>query len=255
MAVQKTQAVILKVQPYRETSCLLYLLTRDHGILHGLAKGVKRKKSGSSVIERGINLELIAYVKPNRDLHTITNMQMTDSYQSIRTSLEKSTIRDAAFELILKTITLSDPHPELFEFLTGFLNSLNSVPLTSSFPYALWDLYNNYSRILGFGINLDTCITCSLPIDSNHGGTLVLKKGGLECQKCKETQHIRSHIPARVLDFLKTEMELSKRERLSLPKEDQKRITHLLATYCAFHFDISQEFKSLKFMDDLYRIN
>ena len=45
MASEKTDAIVLRVVNWSETSCIVTLLTRDFGLISGLAKGARRLKS------------------------------------------------------------------------------------------------------------------------------------------------------------------------------------------------------------------
>ncbi|MBD3321663.1 MAG: DNA repair protein RecO [Chitinivibrionales bacterium] len=253
MAVRKTDALILKVLPYRESSCLVYLFTKQHGLVNGIAKGVKRKKSGSPPVERGMRAELIVYSKPQRELHTIAGIQTLDMYEGIRAGLEKSALRDAAFEMVLKTMKHSEPHADLFDFFDRFLSGISGTPLCSCFPRALWRFYIDYARILGFGANFFNCAGCGKPLDTIAGGYLIHEKGGCLCEQCLPQKPAASYLPGAVLEHIRSQPDRAGPASVSFPVNTVQRITRLLASYCAYHCDIRPDFNSLDFLDDLLK--
>ena len=124
MSAEKTDSVILSVAPYRETSCILRLFTHTHGLVHGIAKGARGGGKSSTPLDRGFLLESLLYYKPNRELHTLGSPHVTNFFPAIRSDITKSALRDVALELYLKSITQSEPHPELFELLVSFLTGM-----------------------------------------------------------------------------------------------------------------------------------
>ena len=174
MAVDKTQAVILKLIPYRESSAILYLLTEHHGIVHGIAKGLRKQKAQTTFFERGFLIECLLYTKPNRDLHTIGDMNVIQFYPGMRTNLVAAAIRDTVFETILKTISSSYPYPELFALVVQVLETLNTPALQHIHCAHLWWFYRDFFALIGFELNGTQCNACSKPLVEATDGTYLL---------------------------------------------------------------------------------
>ena len=115
MTVDKTKAFVLQATPYRESSCLVYLYSDRHGLVHGIAKGVRGKKAGQFCLERGFLVELLLYAKPHRELHTIAGVSVVGFYPGIRTNLYKNAVRDVAFEVIMKSMSIFSWSPPGFQ--------------------------------------------------------------------------------------------------------------------------------------------
>ncbi len=249
MGVEKTRSLILKVLPYRESSLILDLFTEKHGLVHGIAKGARKKKSKQDFLERGFLIELILYIKPHRDLNIVGTFNVLDFFQSIRSNLVKAAIRDAAFETILAAITVSDFHPELFEFFLKFLSYIQSAPEKDCNPFALWLFYYRFSQYMGFGFNLEKCIICQKKISSN--AFLNMGRGGLICNSCSEDYKDDYLITESALYFLRHGYSRIDKLKLHLDPTQIKRITGLLANYCRYHFDTHKEYKALSFLDEI----
>lgn len=249
MGAEKSKALVLKVLPYRESSYILHLFTEKHGLIHGIAKGIRRKKSKQDFLERGFLIELIVYIKPHRELHTVGSLHVLEFFPSVRTSLIKSALRDAAFETVLAAITVSDFHPELHEFFHKFMQYLQRASEKECHPFALWLFYHRFSQHMGFGLDLKRCISCRSELKND--AYMTMSKGGLECGSCKKTTHENLLIPKMVLSFLKHGSPKPEKLRKDLTPQETKKITWLLADYCRYHFDTRKEYKALQFLDEM----
>jgi DNA repair protein RecO (recombination protein O) len=247
MPAEKTSAVVLRVIPYRESSCILHLFSREHGLVQGIAKGLRRARPGGIFPERGMLVDAVVYLRHNRDLQTIGAVEVAEFYPSIRAELPKTALRDAAFELTLKTIRHSDYHPELYDLFVGLLRDLDMQDTMRCFPYALWGFFLTYAALLGFALDLGRCIDCGRAPDE---GVISMREGGIRCAACAPAFDPASYLPTHALAFLKNP---DADPPSDLPPGELARLTRLLASYCAWHFDISADFKSLDFADELLR--
>lgn len=249
MGAEKTKALILQVLPYRESSCILHLFTEKHGLIHGIAKGVRRKKSQQDLIERGFLVETIVYVREHRDLYTLGSIYVLEFFPAVRSSIIKGALRDAAFETVLTAITESDFHPELYELFVRFMQHLQDAKESETHPFALWLFYHRFSQHMGFELDLVTCITCGTSlIKTAH---MNMKKGGFECNRCAKSKSDIFAVPGTVLSYLKLGSPKPHLLREELKPRTLKRVTHLLSDYCRYHFDIPKEYKALVFLDEM----
>lgn len=249
MGAEKTKALVLQVLPYRESSCILRLFTERHGLIHGIAKGIRRRKSQQDLIERGFLIELIVYIRPHRELHTVSSIHVLEFFPSVRLSITKSALRDVAFETVLTAITESDFHPELYELFVKFMQHLQDTTEKECHPFALWLFYHRFSQHMGFELDLLKCITCGSLLKKT--AYMNMKKGGLDCDKCSKSKSEFHVIPGTVLSYLKYGSPKHQMLRGELTQKTLKRITHLLADYCRYHFDIQKEYKALAFLDEM----
>jgi DNA repair protein RecO (recombination protein O) len=246
MGIQKTRAVILSMLPYRESSAIVTLYTNEYGRVNGIAKGVRKRSKNSLPLERGFLIDLILYIKQGRDLHTLADINICDYYPEIRGDLYKTAIRDAAFELLLKSVMASEPHPELFSLLQQFLISLQSTDATENFAL-LWKFYLKTAGFLGFAVRLDSCRCCGREILISEGGFLAMESGGLYCSKCGVNRSLSgTYIQGTVLQKLN-----GSSLPLKMPTNELIRLSRLTAAYCRFHLDIRTEFKSLNFIEQI----
>jgi DNA repair protein RecO len=228
MSAEKTESVILSAAPYRETSCILRLFTRSHGLVHGIAKGVRRSggKSTPTPLDRGLLLEALLYHRPNRELHTLGSLHVANFFHGVRADITKSALRDIALELYLKSITEPSPHPELFDLLLGFLAGLDGINTvdrinTNADFLMLWRFIGRYLEHAGFGINEENYKGSG--IDS-HIVKAIIDGYGDECRNVTEPQRYRYSMGECI------------------------NATEQLLRYCRRHFDIRAAFNSMEFV-------
>ncbi|HAJ78817.1 MAG TPA: DNA repair protein RecO [Fibrobacteres bacterium] len=245
MAIEKINAFVLKTIPYRESSGIFYLLTKHHGLVHGIARGIRRKKSSASFLERGFLIETLLYVKPNRELHTMGDAHVINYFPSTRREIVKSAMRDAAFETILAAVSVGFPSPELYFVVTRFMTLLENQ--TCNNPRLLWSFYREFSSSLGFGLDCNDCITCSKNLLNFSTSYLLIDKGGFVCKDCAQGKDVRNMIPSSVLAGLTLEVYGELLNNITVI--ESRRITRLFASYCHYHCEKVLEHKALDFLD------
>ncbi len=247
MSIEKTSAIVLSIIPWRETSLVVTIFSKEYGKISGIAKGIKRTKPAAVPLERGQIIDSVIYIKPTRSLQTLTDLQVIAFYPKIRENLEKTALRDIALELITKSIPDGEPHPELFIRTHEFFLHLEEVQKRSANFILLWRYVLDIAKHLGFGMNITKCQICNR---SEHlqesGGFLALDRGGIICSLCATTLSLQHYfIGPTVLSNLNN-IEFSK---LNSSTSEYIRLTKLLISYCRFHMDIRQDFKSVEFVE------
>jgi DNA repair protein RecO (recombination protein O) len=177
MAAVTTPALILHVMPYGETSKILRLLTREIGLQSAIARGARRPKART-----GPRLDLFAAgvatlaVKPQRELHPLTDFEMTDAHGALGGDVGRFAAASALAELALRCAP-PDVHPEVFDTASAGLDALAAAPATLLGTVALstvWALV----IALGFAPTLERCVACgaavsgALAFSAAQGGAL-----------------------------------------------------------------------------------
>lgn len=92
MAILKSDAIVLRVIDYSETSLIAWLFTRDHGRVHVMAKGARRPRSAfEGALEPLVRGELVWYRKARKTdgLETAKEFDPTDRHTGLRKSLAR----------------------------------------------------------------------------------------------------------------------------------------------------------------------
>jgi DNA repair protein RecO (recombination protein O) len=180
MPLISTPAIVLKVTPYSETSRIVRLLTRDHGLLSALARGARRAKSPV-----GAGLDLFALgaamvrTKAQSDLHTLSGFDLVRGHPHVADDVARFGAASALAELALKCVP-AEPHAEVFHSLADGLDALDRAAEDVADAAALsacWRLV----VALGFEPALDRCAVCGVPAEG--AVTFSAAQGGALCRE------------------------------------------------------------------------
>lgn len=183
MAPVATPAVVLATLRYGDTSKIVRLATRDHGIQSAIAKGAYRPRSkfgaALQVLSDG-NAQL--YLKEGRDLQTLGAFELSKLRVGLARSLDRFTAANALAEVMLRCAPPA-PNPPAFEILCTGLDAIeiaDEVALELVSLRLLWRLVG----VLGFGPALDHCARSGTPLDATAGIAFSPRDGGALCPRC-----------------------------------------------------------------------
>ena len=183
MPALRTDAVVLHVFDYLETSRILRLATREAGIQSVLARGARRPKS-----RYGSALDLFAsgtaeiYIKAGRELHTLASFDVTRSRGQLAADLGRFTAASAIAELGMRFGT-SEGHADLYDALVATLDSIGESPANASIDAALAGAWQIVAE-MGFAPALEVCASCHAPIPDDAPASFSHPAGGVLCRRC-----------------------------------------------------------------------
>src|SRR5688572_3851970 len=156
MPLVSTPAIVISSLRYSETSKIVRLATREHGVQSAIAKGALRPRSrfgaALQVLSEGQAQILLS---ERRGLHTLTAFDLTHLPASLASQVPRWAAATALGEVMLRFAS-PDPHPEGFEVLRLGIRKLEAAE-TSELPAqgirSLWHLVN----ALGFTPSIDRC--------------------------------------------------------------------------------------------------
>ena len=179
MAIQKTDAIILRTMPFRSTSLIVTFFSKSFGKVRGLVKGVRQEgENRGAVYELFTNMEIVYYEKTRSDLHLISEAFVLDSYTALHARLESIAYASYFAELVDEVSEVHDPHGEIFSLLDFVFCYLSCVPGTRIARLFEIKLLNE----VGWLPYLDGCLSCKKgPLEK---GFFSPKLGGLLCGDC-----------------------------------------------------------------------
>lgn len=180
MAIQKTEAFVLRSQPFRTSSLILTTFSRSFGKVRGLVKGVRREGiPRPGAFEPFTLLEIVFYEKTRSDLHLISEATILESFDRLRTHLEVLATAYYLVELVDRLTEPHDRHEPIFELLEFCFRSLPLLPL--SFLVRFFEV-----RLLdevGFLPHLTHCLVCG---EKNLEKVYFsARQGGIFCARCR----------------------------------------------------------------------
>lgn len=180
MSIHKTEALVIKAQPFRSSSLIVTFFTPGFGKVRGVVKGVHRE---GEIRQAGFELfthaEYIFYEKKRSDLHLISDATILNSHAHLRDSLEGIAFASYFCELVDELTEIHDPHPQIFDLLKGSFRYLSILP-PARFA-AVFEI--KLLREMGWLPFLDSCLGCGLkPLEK---GFFSVRQGALLCEACR----------------------------------------------------------------------
>ncbi len=223
--IEKVTGFIIYTSPFRETSLVLQLFTKEHGMISVMAKGVKSLKSPLRALtlpftygnfylyykeEKMSILKDVDVINPFFHIHeNILLMSYLNYIANLSSQVYKESLNKGVFDLMMATI---------FKMEEGFD------------PAVLANILEvKYLPMLGVGISLDACISCG----STHDiVTMDGDRGGLICRKCYHGEKI---VQLKTIKFLRLfqYLDIAKITKLDVKKENQQEIERFLQLYYA----------------------
>ena len=136
--ITKTEAVVLRSVDYSESSLIVTLFTRKHGITAVIAKGAKRPKSKfAALLVPGQVLEVVFYMKSTRSVQTLSEASFMLKLNHLRTDVEKMALAVTTMELVKQVVHDNEVNEPLFAFVVKMLRWIDGAENVSKkiFPY------------------------------------------------------------------------------------------------------------------------
>ncbi len=183
MAPVALDAIILQVFPYSETSKILRLLTRTHGVRSAIAKGATRPRSRfGGVLEPFAEGSATFYLREGRELQTLSAFELVRGHQALGRNLVRFGAASLLAELLLRTAS-EEAHPELFDAFRAALDALERAPDESVEAVALAQCWNLVAH-LGFAPALDECTACGRTLAPDEDVSFDHAAGAVRCAGC-----------------------------------------------------------------------
>lgn len=152
LRIQHQPAYVLHSQPYRETSLIIDVLTRDHGRIALVAKGAKRPHSALRGVLQTFQPLLLSWTGRS-ELRTLTKAEWVGGMLPLAGDALISGFY--LNELLIKFCAREDPHPVLFAQYTETLARLSQE---ERHAFAL----RSFERVLlqetGYAVRFDRCV-------------------------------------------------------------------------------------------------
>ncbi len=155
--VDLQSAFVLQHRPYRESSVLLEVFTRDFGIVSMLAKGVRKEKSKMAGLLLPFTQLNVSYLD-RHELKVLGHAEFVASYPLQRLALYCGFYVN---ELLQKFLHRNDPHQELFE---GYLACLHGLSNTHLIEQTLRYFELSVLQESGYGVELDLDSRTGAPV-------------------------------------------------------------------------------------------
>lgn len=201
MTSQQTDAIVLRVFPWSETSCIANLFTSENGKISVLAKGARRPKSPfEAALDLLSTCRIVFIPKAGDTLSLLTEAKLTKRFRAGERDLLRLYAGYYVAELLDRLTEKDDRQPELFELARVTLQALDAPSLDVRAIVLRWEL--QILRLLGSIPIWDHCANCGESVDADRATIFSPASGGILCAKCKSDQRQTVSLPAGVRKVL-----------------------------------------------------
>lgn len=183
MSLYRDEGVVLRSHKLGEADRIVVVLTRHHGKVRAVAKGVRRTRS-----RFGARLEPTAVValqlyRGRGELDIVTQAETLERFSSLRQDLERFARASVILEMAEQLVPDANPNRPLHQLVLGALRELDRSGSRLVVPAFVMKVL----AIEGVQPVVDRCVSCDAV------GTLVAfdaTAGGTRCQTCRRGEAI-----------------------------------------------------------------
>jgi len=171
-SLYRDEGVVLRTWKLGEADRIIVFLTRGHGKVRAVAKGVRKTKSKFGArLEPTTNVALQFH--EGRDLDLVTQADTIDHFRSIRGDLDRFSRASAMLEAVDQVAQEAEVNVRLYQMLLGALRTLaaDDAPLVVPAFFLKMLANEGYRPVVG------SCVECGatehlVAFDVGAGGTL-----------------------------------------------------------------------------------
>lgn len=196
MALLTTDAVVLQVRDYLESSRIVRLATREAGIVSALARGARRQRA-----KTGSPLDLFAegtahvYVKPTRELQTLAGFEAGRGRPALAADFERFLAASALAEVALRLLH-EEANVPAYEAIVAALDAVAGAPAEGVDAAVLGGVWRLVVA-LGFTPTLDVCASCHAALAPYEEPVrFAPSAGGVLCARCARLAPAGRSLPA-----------------------------------------------------------
>ena len=231
MSLYRDEAIVLRTQKLGEADRIITMLTREHGRIRGVAKGVRRTMSKFGArLEPGSHVDIQLHVGKTFD--TITQVEAIMNYgEAITDDYQRWTIASAILETA-ERFTAQEHEPALQEFqlVVGGMKALSEDRYD---PSLILDAFLLRSLAIGgYAPSMTNCSRCEKPGPHRY---FSLVGGGSVCMDCRPSA---SATPApETLELMGALLSGDWEVAMKSENRNRREASGLIAAYLQWHLE------------------
>ena len=175
--MEEVEGIILKETPYKEHSKILQILTKEHGLISVMAKGVKSPKSKLRALSIRYTYGIFQIIYKEGKISTLVNADLINPLETIKSDIILISYLGYISELTMQVIKHEYDKDIYNIFIQSILKMNEGLD-----PLIITNIIElKYLPYLGVGISLNECVKCG---SKNDIVTIDGDAGGLICKKC-----------------------------------------------------------------------
>lgn len=240
MKIISTDGIVVSSIPFKESSRIINILTKDMGIVGCIVKGCKSLKSKLRLPSEKFAYGTFHFYYKENGLSTLIEADIKNYFINIKSDIVKISYMSYLCELATNVYKESS-NSEVYDILISAL-----LKIEDNFdPKIITNIVEiQYLSYIGISLCLDSCVNCG----STKVVTLSTSKGGYLCSNCRNSDPI---LDGKILKLLRlyNYVDISKISNLDIDIEVSNAIDKIISEYYEDYSGIST--KSKKFLREI----
>jgi len=257
MALNITEAVILKFFNWSESSRTVVLFSKDQGRLALVDKGGRRINSKRGRLIQFAKLEITYYSSQKESNGYISDINVLETFSLDKEgSLGRLAYGSAACELLYTLLTEQQAQPDLYNYFISFLKIIENSD-KHTLPVAFLTFFIHLLSNLGYHPSLTNCVVCSkkMEISKNKSDSVTFspERGGIVCNACqKDGEYYIQLLPDEYSSLVELQrLPLSKVLGLTIGYQKATGLLEVLIKFASFQTGFKLDLKSIEFLRKL----
>ena len=227
--IVRTDAVVLHAFDYGETSRIVRLLTRQHGVIGVLARGARRPTSAfGSTLQPTSYVQAVYYHRPQRGLQTLKETAHVVRFKRLTSEIDRLTLGLRVVEVARALIDEGQSHPLALDLVIAALEQIDEAPENVG-NAVLW-VQLRLAALLGFAPDVQRDDVLALGDD---GGRLLLQRGAVA--PADASDGVRASRAALRAFAVLARTDLDTAGRMRLDAETRREVENLVDAYVRVH--------------------
>lgn len=240
MKIISTDGIVVSSIPFKESSRIINILTKDMGIVGCIVKGCKSLKSKLRLPSEKFAYGTFHFYYKENGLSTLIEADIKNYFINIKSDIVKISYMSYLCELATNVYKESN-NSEVYDILISAL-----LKIEDNFdPKIITNIVEiQYLSYIGISLCLDSCVNCG----STKVVTLSTSRGGYLCSNCRNSEPI---LDGKILKLLRlyNYVDISKISNLDIDSEVSNAIDKIISEYYEDYSGVST--KSKKFLREI----
>ena len=221
--IEAVEGIILFEKDYGDSSKILDVYTKKHGLIGVISKGCKRIKSPLRSVSSKLTYGVFQLHYKENKLSTLISVDVIDNFKNIILDIKKVSYASFLLELTHQ-VARQNNHEDIYDLLINALTKINE----GFDPMVIMNIIElKYLDYLGVMPVIDGCSMCGR---TNSISTLSSLRGGYVCNKCRTNEKLVSEKTIKLIRMFYY-VDISKISKLDIGFNEKNEINLFLDEY------------------------
>ena len=221
--IEAVEGIILSEKDYGDSSKILDVYTKKHGLIGVISKGCKRIKSPLRSVSSKLTYGVFQLHYKENKLSTLISVDVIDNFKNIILDIKKVSYASFLLELTHQ-VARQNNHEDIYDLLINALTKINE----GFDPMVIMNIIElKYLDYLGVMPVIDGCSMCG---GTSSIATLSSLRGGYVCNKCRTNEKLVSEKTIKLIRMFYY-VDISKISKLDIGFNEKNEINLFLDEY------------------------